>query len=100
MTAKKSFQDIINSETPILLDFHATWCGPCKAMSPILQDLKNEIGDDAAIVKIDIDKNQKLATAMEVRGVPTFMVYQKGKLLWRASGMVSKNDLKGALKVA
>lgn len=99
MAAKKSFQDIINSETPILLDFHATWCGPCKAMSPILQDLKNEMGDEAAIVKIDIDKNQKLATAMEVRGVPTFMVYQKGKLLWRASGMVSKNDLKGALKV-
>lgn len=99
MTQKKSFQDIINNETPILLDFHATWCGPCKAMSPILQDLKNEIGETAKIVKIDIDKNQKLATAMEVRGVPTFMVYQKGKLLWRASGMVSKNDLKVALTV-
>lgn len=97
MAAKKSFQDIINSETPILLDFHATWCGPCKAMSPILQDLKNEMGEQAKIVKIDIDKNQKLATAMGVKGVPTFMVYQKGKLLWRASGMVSKNDLKTAL---
>jgi len=97
MAEKKSFQDIINSETPILLDFHATWCGPCKAMSPILQDLKNEMGEKAKIVKIDIDRNQKLATAMEVKGVPTFMVYQKGKLLWRASGMVSKNDLKEAL---
>lgn len=100
MAQKKSFQDIINSETPILLDFHATWCGPCKAMAPILQDLKNEMGDEAKIIKIDIDRNQALATAMEVRGVPTFMVYQKGKLLWRASGMVSKNDLKGALQAA
>lgn len=99
MTKKKSFQDIINSETPVLLDFHATWCGPCKAMSPILQDLKNEMGDKTSIVKIDIDKNQQLATAMKVMGVPTFMVYQNGKLLWRASGMVSKNDLKGALAV-
>jgi thioredoxin 1 len=99
MAAKKN-QDIINSETPILLDFHATWCGPCKAMAPILQDLKNEMGQQGKIIKIDIDKNQKLATTMKVRGVPTFMVYQKGKLLWRASGMVSKNDLRGALKVA
>ncbi|MFT4758550.1 MAG: thioredoxin 1 [Paraglaciecola sp.] len=69
-------------------------------MAPILQDLKNEMGQQGKIIKIDIDKNQKLATTMKVRGVPTFMVYQKGKLLWRASGMVSKNDLRGALKVA
>lgn len=89
----KSFQDIISSDKPVLVDFFATWCGPCQALAPILKEVKEELGETVSIIKIDVDKNQPLAAQYQVRGVPTMMLYQKGQQLWRQSGVVSKEQL-------
>ncbi len=80
------FQEIIQSETPTLVDFFATWCGPCQAMIPILDQLKDKMGDQIRILKIDVDKNQAVAAKFKVRGVPTFVLFQSGEILWRQSG--------------
>lgn len=90
---KSNFNDIINSETPVLVDFHADWCGPCKMLAPILKSVKDELGDGIKIVKIDVDKNQPLASQFQVRGVPTMILFKKGKQLWRQSGVLQKDDL-------
>lgn len=82
----EKFEDIIKSKTPVLVDFYATWCGPCKMMHPVLEELHAKIGDKARIIKIDIDNNQSLATSYNVRSVPTLMIFKDGKLEWRASG--------------
>jgi thioredoxin 1 len=97
--AKANFNDIINSDKPVLIDFFADWCGPCKAMAPILQDLKSDIGETGTIVKIDVDKNQQIAGAYNVRSIPAFMVFQNGEVKWQAVGMQTKQQLKEAMKL-
>ncbi|MDR0801149.1 thioredoxin [Fluviicola sp.] len=93
-----TFQEIINQDKPVLVDFFATWCGPCKTMSPILEDVKNRVGEDASIIKMDVDKNPRAAAAYQVRGVPTLILFKNGKMLWRQSGVVAANDLERVIK--
>jgi thioredoxin 1 len=88
-----SFQNIINSEKPVLIDFYATWCGPCQTLGPILKLVKDDLGEKISIIKIDVDKNQEIASMYQVRGVPTMMLYQNGKQLWRQSGVLSKEEI-------
>ncbi|PQJ75257.1 thioredoxin [Polaribacter gangjinensis] len=88
-----NFSSLINQEKPVLVDFFAEWCGPCKMMSPILKEVKDELGEKVSIIKIDVDKNQNLASQFQVRGVPTLVLYNKGQQVWRQSGMVQKREL-------
>lgn len=80
----KTFQELIEGETPVLVDFFATWCGPCKMMQPVLEDASRQLGDKVKIVKVDIDRNPLAASKFQVRGVPTLILFHKGKILWRA----------------
>ncbi|WP_431134604.1 thioredoxin [Psychroserpens mesophilus] len=88
-----NFSEIINQNKPVLIDFYADWCGPCKMMSPILKDVKSVLGENVSIIKINVDKNQSLAAQYQVKGVPTFLLFKNGKQIWRQSGMIQKDEL-------
>ena len=87
-----TFQEIIKGETPVLLDFHADWCKPCKEMHPKLKSVKQNFGSNLKILKINVDKNQSLSVKFNVKGVPTFILFQKGEIKWRKSGIIEEND--------
>lgn len=93
------FSEIINGKKPVLIDFFAEWCEPCKMMSPILKQVKKDIRDTAIILKVDVDKNQELASKFQIRGVPTLLLFKEGKILWRQSGVVQKNELVNLLNL-
>lgn len=90
---KTQFDTIINSDTPVLIDFFAEWCGPCKAQSPILKEIAKDMGEKVKVIKIDVDKNQALAAKYRIQGVPTIMVFKKGDIKFRQAGMMSKNQI-------
>jgi thioredoxin 1 len=93
----QSFGELIQSETPVLVDFYADWCGPCKAMTPVIKEVAKATEGRAKVIKVDIDKSAQAANAYQVQAVPTFIVFRKGKIVWRHSGMIDKNSLVNAL---
>jgi thioredoxin 1 len=92
------FNELINSKKPVLVDFFAEWCGPCKMMPPILKEVKSQLGDNATVLKIDIDKNPSVANAYKIQGVPTLIIFKEGKILWRQSGVRQANELISLVK--
>ena len=98
ITMKGSFKNIIQSETPVLIDFYADWCAPCKMLTPILKDVKQEIGDRLKVLKIDVDSNSSIASKYQIRGVPTMMLFKEGKVLWRQSGVMPKDAILDAIE--
>lgn len=94
------FSELINQDTPVLVDFFAEWCGPCKMLAPVLKEVKDDLGDTISIIKIDVDKNQALATKYQVRGVPTMLLFKNGKQVWRQSGLLRKEEIINIIKTS
>lgn len=92
-TQKETFRDVINGQKPVLVDFSAEWCGPCKMMKPILQELHNIMGDKVRILKLDVDRNREVADAFNISGVPTMILFKSGKMVWRQSGVMQAKQL-------
>ncbi len=94
---KETFGDIIKGDKPVLVDFHAEWCGPCKMMKPVLEELRQIMGDNIRILKIDVDKNRPIATSLNISGVPTLVLFKNGETLWRQSGVHSAKQLQSII---
>jgi thioredoxin 1 len=95
-----SFNEVIQSDKPVLVDFTATWCGPCKMMSPILHEVKAAVGDRVTIIKVDVDKNREVAGQFQVQSVPTLIIFKQGKVKWRQSGVIPARELQQVLNNA
>jgi thioredoxin 1 len=95
-----SFKELTNSDTPVLIDFFATWCGPCQTMMPVLEQLKEDLGDKVRILKIDVDKNKALATKFSIRGVPAFLIFKNGIQVWKGAGVQPLHELKAQIEKA
>jgi thioredoxin 1 len=98
--SEAKFSELIKSEVPVLVDFTAEWCGPCKMLKPVLEELKNKMGDKVRIIKIDVDRNPQISAAYHIQGVPTVMVFKNGSMKWRQSGVLSASDYVRAIESA
>lgn len=93
------FSNIISGDTPVLVDFYANWCGPCKIMSPIVDEIKNEFGNRIRVLKIDVDKNAPVATKFKIKGIPTLLLFKQGEIVWRNARVVPKDELIQVIKL-
>lgn len=98
MSTKKSFKDWISGEMPVLVDFHASWCGPCQMLAPVISELAGEMNGQLKILKVDIDKNQQFSRKLNVKGVPTLMLYKNGEVVWRKSGFMTGEQIKQSIQ--
>tara|TARA_Y200000002_G_scaffold95016_1_gene76686 strand:- start:567 stop:866 length:300 start_codon:yes stop_codon:yes gene_type:complete len=93
-----TFQELIKGEVPVLVDFHADWCAPCKIMNPILKNIKKKFGDQLKIIKINIDNNQQVSNKFQVKGIPTFILFKNSEILWKQSGVINESSFTEIIK--